>query len=403
MRVLLISHTCQSRTEGQPKAQFLGRIPGVALHVVVPDRWNHYGQWRGADVPVDAPFELTAAKVRWPWVGRAGWHMHWYPELKRLMAAFQPDVIDLWEEPWSLVSVHACWLRNRICPSARIVSETEQNIDKALPFPFEKCRRYTLSNAEHAVARSDEAAQVLRAKGYTRPIEVVPNAVDAELFSPMDSARRAACRAELGLSGFVVGYVGRLVEEKGLLDLVEALPRCRPDVNVLLVGTGPLRDRLEQRAKELDVSARVIIAGGKPLEELPGVMNVLDALVLPSRTTPHWKEQFGRVIIEAQACSTPVIGSDSGAIPQVIGKGGLVFPEGDVAQLAARIDALASDAAAARAMGAIGREQVEKEYTWRRAAERMHAIYQRVLQLPACRRTGDADEPNRDACAGPVV
>jgi glycosyltransferase involved in cell wall biosynthesis len=109
-------------------------------------------------------------------------------------------------------------------------------------------------------------------------------------------------------------------------------------------------------------------------------MNAIDVLVLPSRTTPSWKEQFGRVLIEANACGTPVIGSTSGAIPEVIGRAGIVVPERNSKALADALRDLEADPAGCAAMGRIGRQQVEENYTWQRVAERMSRIYQRVMQ-----------------------
>ena len=155
IRVLLISHTCQSETEGQPKAERLAEMADIQLKVITPDRWKHYGQWRKADQNQRAVRgNVSAERVRWPWAGPAQFYLHWYPRLKRILLEFRPDVIDLWEEPWALVSAHACRLRNRLLPEARIVSETEQNIDKALPFPFERFRTYTLQNADWVVGHA---------------------------------------------------------------------------------------------------------------------------------------------------------------------------------------------------------------------------------------------------------
>lgn len=380
MRVLLISHTCQSKTEGQPKAELLGRIRGVELRVLVPDRWNHYGNWRGAqllDASGPSPsYEMEVGRVRWPWVKGIGWYLHHYPNLRQTLEEFRPDVIDLWEEPWALVSAQTCWLRNRILPHARIISETEQNLNKKLPFPFERWRKYVLRNASFAIGRSSEAVEVLRDKGYRGPAEVVANAVDCQVFRRLD---RDACRQELGLRGFVAGYVGRLVEEKGLLDMVDALLDCHPSVNLLFVGSGPLEAELRQRAGELRLESRVRFLAEQPGDALPRVMNAMDALVLPSRTTARWKEQFGRVIIEAHACETPVIGSDSGAIPQVVGSGGLIFRERNPASLAASINELQASPDRCRRFGEIGRAQVERQYTWKCVAEQMVRIYERVL------------------------
>jgi glycosyltransferase involved in cell wall biosynthesis len=372
LRVLLISHTCQSRTEGQPKAHCLSRMPEVDLKVLVPDRWRRYGQWRSAQSPEDDAFNLEAGKVMWPWVGPAQCYLHWYPGLRRLLAEFQPHIIDLWEEPWGLVSAQACWLRNRYFPRTKILSETEQNIDKRLPIPFEQFRAYTLRHADFALGRNAEAVDVLRTKGYEGPAQVVPNAVDAELFCPLD---REACRRELGFRGFVAGYVGRLVAEKGLMEMVDALPRCAAEVNLLFVGSGDHEAALRQRVQELGVTERVKFLSAQPLEKLPKIMNALDVLVLPSRTTARWKEQFGRVIIEAHACATPVIGSDSGAIPEVVGEAGLVFHERDPRALAEAIEKLRVSPEMRREMGEIGRRKVEECFTWERVAERMRDIY----------------------------
>ena len=376
MRVLLISHTCQSATEGQPKAEWLARIPRVELRVLVPDRWLHYGQWRRPEVLASPGYAYEVGDVSLPWVGPAQNYLHWYPTLRRTLQEFRPDVIDLWEEPWGLVSAHACWLRHRLLPGAKVVTETEQNINKRLPPPFEAFRKYVLKRADFAVARSGEALQVLRGKGYRGPGQVVSNGVDPELFRPMD---REVCRRKIGVEGFTVGYIGRLVEEKGLMDLVAALPMSPPGVNALFVGAGPLQRAILWRAEELGVSARVRVLPARPLAQLPEVMNAIDVMVLPSRTTGRWKEQFGRVLIEALACGTPVIGSDSGAIPEVIGEGGLVFRERDPASLAGAIRQLAADVPMGRRMGEAGRQRVLVKYTWQQVAEQMHGIYRAAM------------------------
>ncbi len=379
MRVLLISHTCQSRTEGQPKAALLARCPGIELKVLIPDRWMHYGQWRAAQPPLDNAFDCEIGKVRLPWAGgRVGFYMHSYPGLATLLRDFRPDIIDLWEEPWAQVSVQACRLRNRLLPQTRIVAETEQNINKKLPPPFEPYRRFTLQQANFVVARNQEAVEIVRSKGYRGPAEVVPNAVDAELFRPME---RAECRRELGLAGFVAGYVGRMVEEKGLMEMVDALVHCPSHFRLLFVGSGPYQAELERRVREIGREDQVTFLPARLLEQLPQVMNAIDVLVLPSRTTPSWKEQFGRVLIEANACGTPVIGSSSGAIPEVIGKAGIVVPERNAKALADALRDLEADPAGRAAMGLIGRRQVEANYTWQRVAERMSDIYQQVMHI----------------------
>ena len=377
IRVLLIAHACQVGNEGQQRAQQLGQLPGIDLRVVTPDRWYEYGGWRTVQLPDNPSYTLQPAKVRFPWSGPAQWYFHHYPALGETLRVFRPDIIDLWEEAWGLVSVHACWLRNRFLPSAKIVSETEANIPRIHPFPFKQFRSYTLRNTDYAVARQTEGVGVLRAKGYKGPVEVIGNAVDPELFRPSD---RRVCKAQLGLSGFVVGYVGRLIESKGLMDIIEALPQVSEEITTIFVGSGDFQASLQKRVAELGLTNRVRFFPPRQMTELPMVMNALDVLLLVSRTTLTWKEQFGRVIIEAHACETPVIGSDSGAIPEVIGQGGLTVREGNSADIAAAITRLKDHPTLACQMGQLGRQQVEAHYTWKRVAERMSDIYLKVTR-----------------------
>jgi glycosyltransferase involved in cell wall biosynthesis len=377
IRVLLISHTCQSRTEGQPKAELLAAMPDFDLRVLVPDRWKHYGKWRSADVPAGSSL-FQVGQVRLPWTGPGQFYLHYYPELSRLLKDFQPDVVDLWEEPWGLVSVHTCRLRNRLLPKTKIVSETEQNLNRHLPPPFEWFRKYTLSQADFLVGRSRQAVEVACAKGYSGSSMTVPNAVDTQLFRPLD---RAECRRLLGWPEdlFIAGYVGRLVERKGITDLLDAAAMCSSEIAVAFVGAGPMAEAIAERGQSSELQHRVLSLAGKPLTELPTVMNALDVMVLPSRTVPTWKEQFGRVIIESHACGVPVIGSDSGAIPEVVEKAGIIFPEGNVGELVRALNLMQHDVARRESMGRIGFQQVMEKYTWQRVAEQMADIYRRCV------------------------
>jgi glycosyltransferase involved in cell wall biosynthesis len=385
-RVLLISHTCQTLAEGQPKAEQLARM-GIELMVLTPRRFNHYGVWKDAETPENPAFRFEARNVMWGWIGPVQNYLHWYPSLAGILKSFKPDIIDLWQEPWGLVSAHACWLRNRLLPNARIIMESEQNITKAWPPPFRWFEAYTMANANFAVGRSRGVLQVLRGKGYGGPACVVGNAADTELFHPMD---RAECKKALGLSGFTVGYAGRLVERKGLMDMVDALSHCPGELTMVFIGDGEYKPALEERVRETGAGDRVRFLPARPLRELPPVMNALDAFILPSWSVPSWKEQFGRVIIEAHACGTPVIGSDSGAIPDVVGDGGIIYPERDPQGLAAAIIELRANPARAREMGEAGRAQVEANYTWRQVAARMRDIYFECLDGPAKPATVEA-------------
>jgi glycosyltransferase involved in cell wall biosynthesis len=139
---------------------------------------------------------------------------------------------------------------------------------------------------------------------------------------------------------FTVGYVGRLAGEKGLALLLDALARLDFPWKSLWIGDGPFAGEARARVREKGWEGRVVFTGALPQDRLVKAYRSMDCLVLPSLTCPWWKEQFGRVLVEAMACGVPCIGSDSGSIPEVLGGKGLIFPEGDAPALAARLVAL---------------------------------------------------------------
>jgi glycosyltransferase involved in cell wall biosynthesis len=133
----------------------------------------------------------------------------------------------------------------------------------------------------------------------------------------------------------VVGFVGRLLPEKGIETLIAAMGKLPSSVRLAIVGNGPHEPALRRAAAPL--GSRVRFLPAMPRHRMPIVLGALDALVLPSRTTPEWKEQFGRILVEAHACGRWAIGSDSGEIPNVIGDPRCVFHEGDTASLVRRL------------------------------------------------------------------
>jgi glycosyltransferase involved in cell wall biosynthesis len=133
-------------------------------------------------------------------------------------------------------------------------------------------------------------------------------------------------------------------------------------VELLLIGAGPLRGELE--GQPIPGSA-VRVLEGFSHERMPEAYGLIDVLVLPSRTTATWKEQFGRVIIEALWCGVPVVGSDSGEIPWLLELtgGGVTFPEGDADALARQLSRLRDDPPLRASLAATGRAAVQRLFS----------------------------------------
>jgi glycosyltransferase involved in cell wall biosynthesis len=154
------------------------------------------------------------------------------------------------------------------------------------------------------------------------------------------------------------------------------------DWRLELIGSGPLRANLQSRAAELGATDRVAFRDQIPSGEVPEALRGLHVLVLPSYTRSFWKEQFGRALVEAMACGIPVIGSDSGEIPRVIGDAGLVTPEGDADALAAALTRLFSDVDLHQRLARLGRERVLARFTHEQVAEQTVGLYRELLQAP---------------------
>ena len=217
--------------------------------------------------------------------------------------------------------------------------------------------------------------QVLRSQGFRglAPI-VLPAGIDSATFHPRTDAR--------GAGAFTIGYVGRLVPEKGIDTLVSAVARLEPPVRLEVAGAGPMEAALRRQVlREGIARERVLFLGQLEAGGVAALLRRIDVLVLPSRTTPVWAEQFGRVLAEAMACGTPVIGSSSGEIPHVVGDAGLVFPEGDAEALAARLRELRDSRDLWSRLSRRGLERASL-YSATRLGEQTAAVYRQLAALP---------------------
>lgn len=299
-------------------------------------------------------------------------HLHFYPRLARHFVRVRPHIVHIDEEPYNLATFQAIWLARR--HKARALFFSWQNLFKCYPFPFNWIERYNLSHASFGIAGNHEAVQVWQAKGYTGPMSVIPQfGVDPSLFKPV---RRPEAG---GGQGFAIGCVARLVPEKGVDVLLRAAAGLPGVWRVYVLNTGPQRRALESLAGELGVADRVVFDDPIPSMQIQAYLNELDVLVLPSRTCSNWKEQFGRVLIEAMACGVPVVGSTCGEIPQVVGDAGLIFPEGDVDALRSILLRLQRDDGLRRDLSTRGRARVLAHYTQEQVAAQTVAVYRQMM------------------------
>jgi len=343
---------------------------GVDLHVVIPKSWGSYIP----ENPQGKGYKIHRLPVYFS--GKN--HFHFYTDLRETIESIRPDLLHVDEEPYSFVTYQAMKIvrRNRYAS----LFFTWQNIYKKYPFPFSSIEQYNYSVASVAIAGNDDAKEVLGQKGFSKDIFIIPQfGVDPQLYSRRDVSMTK--KTIFGSSEVpAIGFIGRLVEEKGILDLVEAFSRIRENPNLLIIGNGPLKPKIILKAQQLSVLERVRLIDCVPSKDIPQYLNLLDCLILPSLTRPNWKEQFGRVLIEAMACEVPVIGSTSGEIPRVIGNAGLIFREGDITDLQQKIEMIIFDNHLKEKLRNDGLLRVREQFTQQSIASQTYQVYRKVLK-----------------------
>jgi glycosyltransferase involved in cell wall biosynthesis len=341
----------------------------VALRAVAPTHWGRPADPATADEPW---LRLLPARF----TGHN--HFHVYHAVNAVFAGDPPDLVHIDEEPYSAVTAQLA----RHCVRRRLpfVFFAWQNLEKRIPLPFAGLRRYVFRHARAGLAGSAAAAAVLRAWGFNGRVEVIPQmGVNAQRFRP-DAVARAAVRARIGArpGDFVVGFGGRLVREKGVHLLLQAtLPL--PHARLVFLGDGPERAALLAAARDAGAGERVLVQDAVPGHAVAAWLPGFDVVVLPSRRTRGWMEQFGRILVEAMACGVAVVGSSSGEIPQVIGDAGMVFPEGDAAALGDVLRGLAASPERRAALGARAQARVLEHFTNRSIADRTVRFYGEIL------------------------
>ncbi len=365
MRVVMLSKAVVAGAY-QRKLEEIARR-GVELTVLAPTGWR---EPRVGLIPLERRFTRGYTLLTIPIVWNGHHHIHFYRGLRPLLERLQPQVFHIDEESFNLATFLA--MRAGVAIGARCCFYNWANIDRRYPPPFSWFERYNLRHASYAIAGNQEAAAILRRHGYRGPLSVIPQfGVDPDLFAPSDAIRQQGT--------FTIGYVGRLVPEKGVADLVRVLADLPAQARLRLVGDGSEQPRLLRLATDVGVRDRIDIQPAVSSTAVPDVMRELDVLVLPSRTQSNWKEQFGRVLIEAMSCGVPVVGSTCGEIPQVIGDAGIVFPEGDLAALRTALLRLMDDDRLRTELALRGRQRVLAEFTQAAIARRHVAVYQAMV------------------------
>ena len=388
MKILVVSHTYIVDLNRE-KFRALAKLePGIEVTVVVPRRWQPGGVQN--KIIETQPIQEGSFQV----VPVSNFSENnqgllvFGADLINVLHNFRPDIIQVEQGAKALAYAQLITLNRWLKIGAKNVFFTWWNLPYTLKWPISWLEAYNLKATDGVVVGNQDGADILRDRGYTGPMVVMPQlGVDETLFRPQSQPELAA---KLGIkdTDFIVGFVGRFVEEKGLITLAKALETIpEKPWKWLLLGRGDLESQLLAWADENGFTDRLIIVESVPHDQVYQYINLMNVLVLPSETTYKfktltsvgWKEQFGHVLIEAIACKVPVIGSDSGEIPYVIDDAGLVFPEKDVAALQNCLIQLMENPQLAADLGEKGYQRAIAHYTNQALAQELLKFYQQLL------------------------
>lgn len=279
------------------------------------------------------------------------YNMGFHPwQLAQALKQSLPDIIHVFNEYHSWPVTQVIFTKNFLFKKEiPIFVYVFQNIDY-LNFKnifqksfFKNCGRkitaqYNIKYITGATGANSEALGILNSHNRNILVKKIFWGIDLNKFFPQD---KLICRTKLNLpkDAKIIGYFGRMEKEKGLEDLLKATAALG-NTFLLLLGDGGYSKVMNRLIKKLSISDWIIWREFITTGELNSYYNALDCFVLASHTTPTWKEQYGRVLVEAMACGIPIVGSNSGAIPEILGNysKSLIFQERNLAEFIQCID-----------------------------------------------------------------
>jgi glycosyltransferase involved in cell wall biosynthesis len=339
---------------------------GGTLSVAVPARWS--ASPRGPVMAASWSNDGGIRVIPIPVSGERGDALRWRSKnLHRLFADFRPEVIQIEAEPWTQVAAAASAQAQRL--GIPVIVFGWESVARSRSTMDRWRRRRTLGRARGLIGGNKLAAALLARERPGIPVTVIPQ---LGLTPPLETVRPEH-------DALALGFVGRLVPEKGLDTLFRACVKLLGPWTLTVVGSGPAQETLERLAERLGIASRIHWRGAIPPDQFAELWPSLDCLVVPSRTTPQWVETFHPALVEAMGHGVTVVATDSGALPELVDTAGLVVPEDDVSALSAALQHLADAPRERIRLGREARLRVMAEYVDDAVARRTLEFWEQVL------------------------
>ena len=365
MKLLVVGNTYLTANNQKKYVEMKRQQESLVLKILTPEFMPHLFKNFTREISPDlTPQEVISISS---YIVRS--HMTYFLDpihFSKIIREFKPNRVHIEEDPYSVVGVETVFLVRLLWPKAKISFFIWDNLAREPRFPLGAIKKllenYGLSRADLVICGNNEGLNLLRSKKrYFGKAVVMPQmGVDSSLQNEGSRLQsRKINEEEIPL----IGFSGRLIPEKGIIDLLTALSKLRHlNWRLMIMGAGPLEFEINSKWKRL-FGDRLILLGVLSRDEVLAYMRKADIFVLPSCSTKLWKEQFGLVLAEAMLSGIACIGSTCGAIPEVIGSGGLIFKEGDIDSLRSKIEILLLNKQLRIELGIEGKRYAKSRYT----------------------------------------
>jgi glycosyltransferase involved in cell wall biosynthesis len=249
-----------------------------------------------------------------------------------------------------------------------------------------RLKEIVFREADLFLAVTERTKEVLILEGAPADrIAVQMPGIDLEHFHPQPKDRELLQQFGCSEEDLIVLFVANLYTEKGVFDLLYAFKSIlrkggtTVPVKLLLGGSGREEHRLRKAVSQLQIQNHVRFIGSHPYSRMPAIHNLADIFVLPSQPARRWQEQFGYVLVESMACGKPVVSTQSGSIPEVVGDAGSLLPPNDYLALARTIENLLRSRELRAELGGRGRRRAEHLFDVRQVALQFRSHYLNLL------------------------
>jgi|688.fasta_scaffold09405_5 glycosyltransferase involved in cell wall biosynthesis len=324
-----------------------------------------------------------------------------FKNLKSTLQSLNPDIILLEEEYWTQIAAQVTYITKKFLPHTKLILLSCENMchiwEKEAETLYQKFRytsfhfieKYVISKLDGLIFQLPGVWQdfenLIDGLGFKGKRGTLPQlGVDYNRFAH-NSPQLQSIRVDLGLDDntFVYGYIGRIIPEKGIEDMIYAFEGWNKDnTKLIIIGNGDTEyvNQIKQLVQTLKLDDIVIFKNAIPFEEIPAYFQLFNISLLLSHTTPIWKEQFGRVLVESMAAGTPVIGSDSGAIPLVIEDTGYIVLEQNISAIRQALIEAFENKKKYKLLSKSSQARAKKEFSYQAIAKQTYDFIQEIYK-----------------------